>query len=46
MDADLTAHLILGSLHSEPVLERLAGDPVAVAAALRKIVRALLDARE
>jgi AcrR family transcriptional regulator len=46
VDADLTAHLILGSLHSEPVLDRLADDPAAVSAALRKIVRALLDARE
>ncbi|MGH3167295.1 MAG: TetR/AcrR family transcriptional regulator [Trebonia sp.] len=44
VDADLTAHLILGALHSEPVLARLAGDSGQVAAALRTMVQALLDA--
>jgi AcrR family transcriptional regulator len=44
VDAGLTAHLILGALHSEPVLERLAGDSADVAAALRAMVQALLDA--
>jgi len=45
LDADLTAHLILGSLHSDPVLARLAADgPGRVAAALRTMVEALLDA--
>jgi hypothetical protein len=43
----LTAHLILilGMLHSHPVLVRLAADgPERVAAALRTMVQALLDA--
>ena len=44
VDADLTAHLILGSLHSGPVLEWLAADTGQVAAALRTMVNALLDA--
>jgi AcrR family transcriptional regulator len=45
VDADLTAHLVLGALHSEPVLARLACDgPGEVAAALRTMVQALLDA--
>lgn len=45
LDADLTAHLILGTLHSDPVLGRLAADgPERVAAALRTMVEALLDA--
>jgi hypothetical protein len=39
----MTADLILGSLHSEPVLARLAADgPKRVAAALRAMVSALL----
>lgn len=43
LDADLTAHLILGALHSDPVLERLTADgPERVAAALRTMVGALL----
>lgn len=46
LDADLTAHLILGTLHSDPVLAQLAADgPERVAAALRTMVEALLDAR-
>ena len=45
VDADLTAHLILGTLHSDPVLARLAADgPERVAGALRAMVKALLDA--
>ena len=45
VDADLAAHLILGSLHSEPVLSRLTADgPQRVAAALRVMVQSLLDA--
>jgi AcrR family transcriptional regulator len=45
LDADLMAHLILGTLHSDPVLARLVGDgPERVAAALRTMVEALLDA--
>lgn len=44
LDAVMTAHLILGSLHSEPVLARLtAGGPDQVSAALRVMVSALLD---
>ena len=46
LDADLTAHLILGTVHSDPVLARLTADgPERVAAALRTMVKALLDAR-
>jgi len=45
VDTGLTAHLILGALHSEPVLERLTDDSADVAAALRAMVQALLDAR-
>lgn len=45
VDADLVAHLILGSLHSEPVLARLTAEgPERVAAALRVMVQSLLDA--
>jgi AcrR family transcriptional regulator len=44
VDAAMTADLILGSLHSEPVLARLAADGRdQVAAALRAMVSALLD---
>jgi AcrR family transcriptional regulator len=44
VDAALTAHLILGTLHSEPVLARITADgPKQVAAALRAMVSALLD---
>jgi AcrR family transcriptional regulator len=46
LDADLTAHLILGTLHSDPVLVRLAADgPERMVAALRTLVEALIDAR-
>jgi len=45
VDADLIAHLVLGALHSEPVLARLTAEgPERVAAALRTMVRSLLDA--
>jgi AcrR family transcriptional regulator len=44
VDAGLMAHIILGALHSEPVLERLAGDAADVSAALRALVQSLLDA--
>jgi AcrR family transcriptional regulator len=45
IDAELTAHLILGSLHSEPVLGRLATDgPEHVASALRTMACSILDA--
>jgi AcrR family transcriptional regulator len=44
VNADLTAHLILGSLHSQPVLDQLAGDSADVATALRTLVQSLLDA--
>jgi AcrR family transcriptional regulator len=45
VDVDLIAHLVLGSLHSEPVLARLTAEgPERVAAALRMMVRSLLDA--
>lgn len=45
VDADLIAHLVLGSLHSEPVLARLTAEgPERVAAALRTMVQSLLDA--
>jgi AcrR family transcriptional regulator len=45
VDADLTAHLVLGSLHSEPVLARLTAEgPQRVAAALRTMVGSLLGA--
>jgi len=49
IDAGLTAHLLLGALHSEPILARLtANGPgeggAAVAAALRAMARSILDA--
>ena len=45
VDACLIAHLVLGALHSGPVLARLAADgPDAVAAALRTTVGAVIDA--
>lgn len=44
-DADTIAHILLGSLHSEPVLAELtAGGPDRVAAALRSLTSAFLDA--
>jgi AcrR family transcriptional regulator len=49
IDAGLTAHLLLGALHSEPILARLTADGpgagvAAVATALRAMVRSILDA--
>lgn len=45
LDADLTAHVMLGALHSEPVLARLAaGEAGQVTAAMRTIARSVLDA--
>ena len=49
IDAGLTAHLVLGALHSEPILARLTGDgsgegPGEVAAAMRAMARSILDA--
>ena len=44
-DADMIAHLMLGSLHSEPILGQLATDgPARVAATLRALACAVLDA--
>jgi AcrR family transcriptional regulator len=43
-DADMIAHLLLGALHSEPILAQLAaGNPDRLAAALRAVTRAILD---
>lgn len=44
-DADTIAHLVLGSLHSEPVLGQLAAEgPDRLAATLRSVICAVLDA--
>jgi AcrR family transcriptional regulator len=44
LDADLTAHVMLGALHSEPVLAQLAaGEAGQVAAVMRTIACSLLD---
>jgi AcrR family transcriptional regulator len=44
-DADLIAHLMLGAIHSEPVLARLASDgPERLSAAMRALACAVLDA--
>jgi AcrR family transcriptional regulator len=44
-DAELIAHLMLGALHSEPVLDELATDgPARLTSAIRAIARAVLDA--
>jgi AcrR family transcriptional regulator len=44
-DADVLAHLLLGALHSEPILNVLAADgPGRVVAATRALVCAVLDA--
>jgi AcrR family transcriptional regulator len=44
-DSDLIAHLMLGALHSEPILTELASSgPDRLAAALRALAGALLDA--
>jgi len=45
LDADLTAHVMLGALHSEPILAQLAaGEAGQVTAAVRTIACSLLDA--
>jgi AcrR family transcriptional regulator len=45
-DAELIAHLLLGALHSEPILAQLAPDgPKRLAAAMRTLACAVLDAR-
>jgi hypothetical protein len=44
-DADMTAHLLLGALHGEPILNELAtSGPGRVAAALRALACSVLDA--
>ncbi len=44
-DADMIAHLLLGALHSEPVLAQLAArDPRRLVAVLRSVTCAILDA--
>jgi AcrR family transcriptional regulator len=44
-DAEMLAHLLLGALHSEPILACLAADgPARPAAAVRALARAILDA--
>jgi AcrR family transcriptional regulator len=44
-DAELTAHLMLGALHSEPVLAQLADEgPKRLTAAMRALACAVLDA--
>jgi len=45
VDAEMIAHVVLGALHSEPILACLAADgPARPAAAVRALVRAVLDA--
>jgi AcrR family transcriptional regulator len=45
VDAEMIAHVLLGSLHSEPILDCLAADgPARPAAAVRALARAILDA--
>lgn len=44
-DAAMIAHLMLGALHSEPILNQLAAEgPARLAAAMRAIACAVLDA--
>jgi hypothetical protein len=44
-DAEMIAHVLLGALHSEPILACLAADgPARPAAAVRALARAILDA--
>jgi AcrR family transcriptional regulator len=43
-DADMVAHLMLGSLHSEPILAQLAAEgPERLSAAMRAVAAAVLD---
>jgi AcrR family transcriptional regulator len=45
VDAEMIAHVLLGALHSEPILACLAADgPARPAAAIRALARAILDA--
>jgi AcrR family transcriptional regulator len=45
VDAEMIAHVLLGSLHSEPIMACLAADgPARPAAAVRALARAILDA--
>jgi AcrR family transcriptional regulator len=45
VDAEMIAHVLLGALHSEPILACLAADgPARPAAAVRALARAILDA--
>ncbi len=47
VDAEMIAHVLLGALHSEPILACLAADgPARPAAAVRALARAILDAPE
>ncbi len=44
-DAEMIAHILLGALHSEPVLAQLAAEgPERLTAALHTLARAVLDA--
>jgi hypothetical protein len=44
VDADLIAHVMLGALHSEPILNQLADGPARLSAAMRALATAVLDA--
>jgi AcrR family transcriptional regulator len=44
VDADLIAHVMLGALHSEPILNELAAGPARLSAAMRTLAAAVLDA--
>jgi AcrR family transcriptional regulator len=45
VDAEMIAHVLLGALHSEPILDCLAADgPARASAAVRALARAVLDA--
>jgi AcrR family transcriptional regulator len=45
VDAEMIAHVLLGALHSEPILACLAADgPARATAAVRALARAVLDA--
>jgi AcrR family transcriptional regulator len=45
VDAEMIAHVLLGALHSEPILDCLATDgPARAAAAVRALARGVLDA--
>lgn len=45
LDAEMIAHLMLGSLHSEPILNQLAAEgPERLSSAMRAVACAVLDA--